>query len=635
MNIRELPAKVFLAHLRRHPVREIMDEECDAALSAVLGEYGDTITHGAGLEVRLGEEARYVDFIMSIDEGDIPHVQALWYEIDYSEFKKAHETGTKIMPCLFANTDFGRNSKEKWDEFLPVFLGEERAKRLRPAFDRVLERLPEGAYPKQVGTMTSRGEIHIMRLVIMFPDWDSVPEGLVSIGWKGDPACLRVALEPWRQTDRIAVNIDLAESGVLPKIGVEVFSRWRHPLIVGKAIARLEAAGLCLPSKGEALRRWIRFRPDGDPFIQTLISYFKLNYKDGKVTEAKAYLEQSPYVHHHYFDACERPVYADFVVKDGTGAKAVGLAPGLPQTQPCAAEGEVNALPLHEAVKWIHECEAERVREVRFTGEVLGYEHLERLLAECKRRSGSGADGLRAVVGLDRKVPSAWLEKMISAGADGFLIDINGEGSDGSSVWMLKSLRDMGFKNVRARWLMHGRNAEKLSKVIRLAEKLGAAELIITGMKPPGNREFPSRAQLMVAAETVKKWQEENHKEDADAKKSAGLSVPKEPMELTVESCFSPLRALMGGEDPKKNGNRGIERGCTAGRDHFCVLPSGNVAPCRCMDAAEAYSSLAGYWENSPRLSELRKQEKPDGENCGQCAYARRCLPCPVIVHTN
>ncbi len=35
------------------------------------------------------------------------------------------------------------------------------------------------------------------------------------------------------------------------------------------------------------------------------MAYFKLNYKDGKIIEAKAYLEQSPYIHHHYFDAYE------------------------------------------------------------------------------------------------------------------------------------------------------------------------------------------------------------------------------------------------------------------------------------------------------------------------------------------
>ena len=74
--------KDFLAHLRRHPMAELMDDECLTALSAVEAQYGGTITHGAGLEVRLGEEARYVDYIMNIDETVIPDMESLWYEID-------------------------------------------------------------------------------------------------------------------------------------------------------------------------------------------------------------------------------------------------------------------------------------------------------------------------------------------------------------------------------------------------------------------------------------------------------------------------------------------------------------------------------------------------------------------------
>ena len=102
----------------------------------------------------------------------------------------------------------------------------------------------------------------------------------------------------------------LAE-GVLEKIGVEVFSKWRNPVLADRYIGRMEEAGLCLPFKAEALRRWTRIRPDGDPFIQTLIAYFKLNYRDGRITEAKAYLEQTPYPHHHYYDAYDRPVRLD------------------------------------------------------------------------------------------------------------------------------------------------------------------------------------------------------------------------------------------------------------------------------------------------------------------------------------
>lgn len=607
MNVRELSTKVFLAHLRRHPMPEIMNEDCDAALTSILKEYGDTITHVTMFEVRLGEDSQYFDLSMSIEHDDIPFVEALWYEIDYDEFKKAYETGNKIIPCLFANIDFKMDDKAKWDKLLPAFLGEERAKRLRPAFDRVLERLPEGAYPKQVGTMTSRGEIDIMRLVIMFPDWDSIPEGLVNIGWQGDPVALRNAFEPWRHIEQVAVNIDLSESGVLSKIGMEAFSRWRHPMLVDKVIARLEDAGLCLPSKGEALRRWIRFRPDGDPFIQTLISHFKLNYKDGKITEAKAYLEQVPYIHHRYFDAYDRPLYLQIMLKD-----------------------KKNTLSIDAAIKWLCECEANRVHEVRLMGDVSEYEHLERILAECKRCNESEAGEIRAVVELGRKVSPAWLEKMIAAGVYGFIIDINAEGTDGAAVWILKILRDKGFGNVRVKWFMHRNNAEKISKVIRLAEKLNVKELIVTGMKPTKDRQVPTREQIIHASETIKKWRTEHQKTDDRTENNDVPAALNDDMELSVESCFSPLRAFMEGSDPKKNGNRGIERGCTAGCDHFCVLPSGKVTPCVYLDCEEDVSSLAAYWDESPTLKKIRN-DSIRTKSCEACAYKRRCLPCPTI----
>lgn len=605
MNVQELPAKAFLSHLRRHPIPEIMDEACEDALSAVLGEYGDTITHLTGLEVRLGEEARYVDYVMVIDHDDIPHIHFLWYELDYGEIRKAQETGTKITPCLFANTNFGEGSREKWDEFLPAFLGEERARRLRPAFDRVLRNLPEGAYPKQVGTMTSRGELHIMRLVILFPDWDSIPEGLVAIGWQGDPEALRKALLPWRETNRIAVDIDLGEKGVLPKIGIEVFSRWRHALIVDKAIARLEAAGLCLPSKAEALRRWIRIRPDGDPFIQTLIAYFKLNYKDGEITEAKAYLEQSPYIHHHYFDAYERPVYVELVVKDGQ-----------------------HALPIGTALKWLYECEKNRVGEVRLRGDIIGYEHLDRILEACKGQGDEEGRKIRALVELAGGASSGWLAGTLEAGAEGFIVCLNGAAKGEAALWTLKTLRDKGCRNTRAKWLLHSGNTEKLMQVIRLAEKLKVRELIITGMVPSPGRSLPTREQLIRAAETIKTWRAEHSPETVG--KSAEAPMGKEPLELTVDSCFSPLRALLEGSDPRKNGNRGIERGCTAGRDHFCVLPSGKVTPCPQLGCEELWGKLAPYWEESPGLKKLR-DSGDCAAGCSDCTYRRRCLPCPAV----
>lgn len=586
MDIQELPMKDFLAHLHRHPIPEIMDEECLADLESVKAQYGDTITHGAGLEVRLGEEARYVDYIMNIDETVIPDMESLWYEIDYAEFRKARETGEKISPCLFANIKFAHQDAAAWDAFLPSFLGEDRAKKLRAPLERVMENLPKGASFKQIGTMTSRGELDVMRLVIMFPGWETIPDGLAAIGWQGDTSALREALAPWRETEKIAVNIDLGENGVLPKIGVEVFSRWRHPLLVDMFITRLEEAGLCLPSKAEALRRWIRIRPDGDPFIQTLIAYFKLNYRDGKIAEAKAYLEQSPYVHHHYFDAYERPVYVDFMVKNGKGS-----------------------LPVGEALNRLFECEKERIRRVRFLGDAAEYEHLDRLLAECK------SGGLSATVVLPGKnIPESRLGEIFALGAEAYIAEL---GADGDPEETIRSLFRAGLSDrTAARWIMTRENAEKLSEVVKGLEPFALRELIVSGGTP--GRTLPTREQMESAAQFIIEYSKQREeKENSDGK-----------MKLTVESCFSPLRATMGGEDAKQNANRGVKRGCTAGRDHFCVRPDGSFAPCADYGKAESYGSIMEYWEHSSVLDALRDVQTPD---CPDCAYRRRCLPCPEM----
>lgn len=576
--------KDFLAHLHRHPIPEIMDEECLADLESVKAQYGDTITHGAGLEVRLGEEARYVDYIMNIDETVIPDMESLWYEIDYAEFRKAHETGEKISPCLFANIKFTHQDAAAWDAFLPPFLGEDRAKNLRAPLERVLEKLPKGANIKQIGTMTSRGELDVMRLVIMFPGWETIPDGLAAIGWRGDTAALREALAPWRETEKIAVNIDLGENGVLPKIGVEVFSRWRHPLLVDMFITRLEAAGLCLPSKAEALRRWIRIRPDGDPFIQTLIAYFKLNYRDGKIAEAKAYLEQSPYVHHHYFDAYERPVYVDFMLKNGK-----------------------ESLPVDEALKRLDECGRERIRRVRFLGDAAAYEHLDRLLAECK------SCGLSATVVLPAKgVSDSRLGEILALGAEAYIAEL---GADGEPEETIRALFRAGLSDrTAARWIMTRENAEDLSKVVEGLKPFALRELIVSGGTP--GRALPAREQTESAARFINEYSKRGEEEEnADGK-----------MKLRVESCFSSLRAVIGGEDAKQNANRGVARGCTAGRDHFCVRPDGSFVPCADYGKAESYGAIMEYWDHSPVLNALRGVQSPD---CPNCAYRRRCLPCP------
>ena len=337
--------------------------------------------------------------------------------------------------------------KKFWDSVLPPFAGEKRAARLRGQLDRVLAALPPNATIKQIGTMSPRGELDILRLVVIFHQWESIFAWLRDVGWPGDTGAMEQALLPWKEAQGFAVNIDLSESGLLEKTGLEVFGRWRHPLLVDKFIERLEDAGLCLPSKGAALRRWIRILPDGDPFIQTLVTYFKLNYAKGRVTEAKAYLEQSPYIHHHYFPHYERPVRLDMELTD-----------------------ETAVLPEETALARIRECVENRVRGIRFFGGET-YEPLERLLKACV------AAGLRAEVVLGRpraqeqesaalQIEHSWLAALVAAGVDSFLIDLESE-TDEYALHILAALKELEAANVRVRWYMHRNNAGKLAAVAK------------------------------------------------------------------------------------------------------------------------------------------------------------------------
>ena len=83
--------------VRRHPLPEIMDEQCLSALQSVENQYGGTVSHGAGLEVRLGSPERYTDYILNIDTDAVPGVPSLWHEIDYQEFRKANGKGERML----------------------------------------------------------------------------------------------------------------------------------------------------------------------------------------------------------------------------------------------------------------------------------------------------------------------------------------------------------------------------------------------------------------------------------------------------------------------------------------------------------------------------------------------------------
>ncbi|MBQ7418433.1 MAG: hypothetical protein IJV18_10190, partial [Acidaminococcaceae bacterium] len=318
-----------------------------------------------------------------------------------------------------------------------------------------------------------------------------------------------------------------------------------------------------------------------------------------------------------------------------------------------------TVLPEETALVRIRECKENRVPAIRFYGGE-GYEPLKRILKACKT-----AD-LRAEIVLSPRQKAqenagvthgqeekpqpdrSYLAVMVEAGADSFLIDMEND-TDKKALAVLTVLRELGVADVRARWFMHSANAGKLAAVVNAAEACGATELIVTGMKPSrrADENFPGREQIAAAAEFIKDYcklndrtesTRENGNREVDSDQTS-MSAPQQVgMQIVVGSCFSPLRAYMEGEDPKRNGNRGIERGCEAGRSFMALRADGSFAPCLYWprensgsdEGSKVLKELTDYWEQSPELQVLRETEE-DRPSCAGCCYERRCLPCQSL----
>ena len=246
------------------------------------------------------------------------------------------------------------------------------------------------------------------------------------------------------------------------------------------------------------------------------------------------------------------------------------------------------------------------------------------LLQESKKQ------GVATELVITGQVQETWLAAMVAGGADAFLVDMEGA-VDVAARTTLQLLRDMRFSNVRARWYMHRGNTEELKAVVETATGLGVQELLITGAKPQaGNKmkaQLPDWSQMEAAAAFIRDYEGCNAAQD--------ILLQDKKMRLTVESCFSQLRAFMGGTDARYNDNQGIGRGCEAGRSFFAVAADGSFTPCLYIEK-NAEMPHAGccntegivvYWEKSPVLRTLRCSGERIRE-CADCCFQRRCLHC-------
>ncbi len=291
----------------------------------------------------------------------------------------------------------------------------------------------------------------------------------------------------------------------------------------------------------------------------------------------------------------------------------------------CYVEADPSRrMPLETALHHIREAAACGVRDVNLSGgETLCYPGLEELIRACT------SYGLVSAVALSGALADeAALRGLLDAGVSQIYISLNGstreinqktrDGYEAAvrTLGLLASLRERGILSAQTgiNWVMHRTNAEDFSSMIRLAEDCRVDQLVVMGLKPDaaGHLEgFPSREQMTAVARQIRSY--------------AG------PLEIGVESCFSPLRALVGESLFTGNLNRGIQRGCGAGRDSYSVNASGAYTPCRHILLPERYQSLDAYWNDSAVLQKLRTAEDHRCPPCTGCRLQAYCLPCMEI----
>ena len=176
-----IKTRALVAHLRSHAMPELIDNECLDAFDNIRAQYGEMYTYLGGIEVRLGNPARHVDYILLNNSEDIPLPSLLWYEFDYNQFS----SGKKIEPCYFFSF-YGRldldSYKKAFDEYLPPFLGEETDRKIREPLMELIKKFPDGVYIHHIGSMASRGRFDTVRLAVFVPERENLCNTLEKIG---------------------------------------------------------------------------------------------------------------------------------------------------------------------------------------------------------------------------------------------------------------------------------------------------------------------------------------------------------------------------------------------------------------------------------------------------------------------
>lgn len=602
--------KDYLNYFREENFPEFFSGKCIKELANIEGIYGETESEETILEVVLNREERGCDYSIRIDTED-ETVREYWYEMDYGSYGER-----EIVPCLFIDASAvrpGEDNSAFYENILPKLAGEERAKKLRPMLERCVDRLTGRCETLfQLGVMRGRKQEDSIRLFTEDMKKETLVSYLQDLHWEGDTdrlAGLLAKLEPYSNKEMFILDFDVFSDRISGKIGINLGTEDKKPETVSAWLDFLSEEGLCLPAKRQDVLKWVKTFPAHSPFMMNDISHFKLPFQGEQVLAAKAYLRQGSHLMSEDFRAYSAPVLMNLELTDKCPLRC-------PQCYCDLTTGK--ELSLEKALYWIGEAAANGVKIINLSGgETMCYPHLTTLLRACR---DYGLEPNIAVSGYG--LTKEKLQELIESGAADICVSLNGSTEEINSktrdgyelaIRTLQLLKELNYPRICINWVMHACNAEDFPQMIRLAQEYGVRELVVMVFKPDASHQLPgvpNEAQLRSVAAQIKAY--------------------KGPVHIVAEECFSQMKALLG-ERFFTNINRGIGRGCGAGRDGVSVNVDGKLTPCRHLEFPEETLSLKKYWNESSVLQTLREVEDEKKSPCSICKYQVNCLPCMAV----
>jgi len=187
----------------------------------------------------------------------------------------------------------------------------------------------------------------------------------------------------------------------------------------------------------------------------------------------------------------------------------------------------------------------------------------------------------------------------------------------------IKAIRDLQEAGILVRVMatIQRDNAHEAVDILKLCQREGVSRLSFERMVPTGAGAKGGNDRILSPAELSKLMQELLDNED-----------PNSSLLLKARTLW----ALLDPEGKSLNGkDNPIGAMCSAGTDGLCIMPDGNVLPCRRLSIVIGNlknDSIFEIWYKSPVLWELRKRTNFK-RKCGSCELIPRCSGCRAIAY--